>query len=142
MTDNRGNTIYIRRRAENGLNDQIEVDVDALMLGNDPRLDIPIFANDVINVPPAVQITIYLLGEVQNQGALEFENTRRVTLLTAISQAGGLSDRASEKITIRRTQADGSVREIVVDYKRIVGGRDVDLELEDGDVIVVKESFF
>ncbi len=88
------------------------------------------------------QITIYVLGEVETQGALEFDSTQTVTLLTAISRAGGISDRASDKITIRRTTADGSFREIPVDYKRVIKGRDPDPELEDGDVIVVKESFF
>lgn len=142
LDENHGNVAYVRRRAENGLSDQIEIDLDDLLVGNDPRLDIPIFANDVINVPATVEITIYLLGEVQSQGALAFENTRKVTLLTAISRAGGITNRASNKITIRRTLADGTVRELVIDYKRVVNGRDPDLELEDGDVIVIKESFF
>jgi polysaccharide export outer membrane protein len=142
LAPNHGNTIYVRRRADNGLSAQIEIDIDRLMVGNDPRLDVPIFANDVINVPATQMITIYLLGEVGAQGALEFENTRRVTLLTAISRAGGMSDRAADKITIRRQQPDGSVREIVIDYKRIVAGRDPDIELQDGDVVLVRESFF
>ena len=142
LAENHGNSVFIRRRAENGLSDQIEISLEALMMGNDPRLDIPIFANDVINVPATLEITIYLLGEVETQGALAFANTRRVTLLTAISRAGGLTDRASDKITVRRAREDGSVDEIVVDYKRIVNGRATDLVLEDGDVIVIKESFF
>ena len=36
-------------------------------------MDVPIFANDVINVPASQMITVYLLGEVGSQGALEFE---------------------------------------------------------------------
>jgi polysaccharide export outer membrane protein len=142
LAENHGDTVYVRRRAENGLSAQIAIDLDDLMLGNDPRLDIPIFANDVINIPATATITIYLLGEVETQGALEFADTQRVTLLTAISRAGGLTDRAGDRIVVRRRQRDGSTREIAVDYKRIVNGRDVDLELEDGDVVVVKESFF
>jgi polysaccharide export outer membrane protein len=142
LADNHGNTVFVRRRAENGLSDQIEISLEQLMMGNDPRLDIPIFANDVINIPATVEITIYLLGEVSTQGALAFENTRRVTLLTAISRAGGVTDRASDKIIVRRTHEDGTVTEMSVDYKRIVNGRDIDLELQDGDVIVIKESFF
>jgi polysaccharide export outer membrane protein len=142
LAENHGDTVYVRRRAENGLTAQIAIGLDDLMLGNDPRLDIPIFANDVINIPATASITVYLLGEVQTQGALEFADTERVTLLTAISRAGGLSERAADRIVVRRRERDGSTREIAVDYKRIVNGRDADLELADGDVVVVKESFF
>jgi polysaccharide export outer membrane protein len=142
LADNHANTVYIRRRAENGLTAQIEVDLNALMVGNDPRLDIPIFANDVINIPAAVKVIVYLLGEVETQGAQEFENTQRVTLLTAISRAGGITDRAADKIVIRRSGRDGTTTEIQIDYGRIVNGRDPDIELQDGDVVLVKESFF
>jgi len=142
LAENHGNTVYVRRRAENGLSAQLAIDLEELMIGDDPRLDIPIFANDVINIPATATITVYLLGEVVTQGALDFANSQRVTLLTAISRAGGLSDRAADKIVIRCQERDGSTREIQVDYKRIVNGRDPDLELADGDVIVVKESFF
>ncbi len=142
LAENHGGTVYVRRRSPSGLSAQLAIDLDDLMIGHDPRLDIPIFANDVINIPATATITVYLLGEVVTQGALEFADTQRVTLLTAVSRAGGLSDRAADKIVVRRRQPDGTTREIQVDYKRIVNGRDVDLELEDGDVIVVKESFF
>ncbi len=142
LAENHGDTVYIRRRARNGLSAQLAIDLEKLMIGNDPRLDIPIFANDVINIPATATITVYLLGEVTTQGALDFADTQSVTLLTAISRAGGLTDRAADKIVVRRQQADGSVREIEVDYKRIVNGRDPDLRLQDGDVVVIKESFF
>lgn len=137
-----GNTVYVRRSAPNGLTAQIALPLDRLMVGNDPRLDIPIFANDVINVSLSTKITIYLLGEVETQGALEFDSTQNVTLLTAISRAGGVSDRAADKIVIRRQRVDGTTEEIEVDYKRIINGRDPDLRLQDGDVVVIKESFF
>ena len=37
--------------------------------------------------------------------------------------------------------ADGRT-EITVDYNKILAGKEPDLELRQGDVIVVKESFF
>lgn len=137
-----GNTVYVRRRAPNGLTAQIALPLDRLLMGNDPRLDIPIFTNDVINVSLTSKVTIYLLGEVETQGALEFDSTQNVTLLTAISRAGGISDRAADKIVIRRQRVDGSTQELEVDYKRIINGRDPDPVLQDGDVVVIKESFF
>jgi len=136
-----GPKIYVLRRADNGLSDQIAINADDLMLRADPRANIPIFANDLINVPPDTEVTIYCLGEVKSPGALTFRTSERITLLTAIARAGGLSERASSKIVIKHRDAAGGATETTVNYKRIVAGSDPDVELRAGDLIVVKESF-
>ncbi len=141
LAENHGNRIYVLRKAENGLSDQVAIDVVDLLVRADPRVNIPILASDLINVPTAVEVTIYCLGEVARPGALEFKSTDRITLLAAIARAGGLTDRAANRLTIKRT-AGGGAREIVADYKRILSGKDQDVALVEGDVLVVKESFF
>lgn len=141
VTAERGKTLTVLRRAENGLSDQIEIPLDELLAGAAPHLDLPLFPNDVVNVEPAGQITVYLLGEVASRGELKFRSTERATVLTAIARAGGLSDRASPVIRIRRETAGGT-REIEVHYKRLLAGREDDQPLVDGDVILVKEAFF
>lgn len=141
VTAERGKTLTVLRRAENGLSDQIEIPLDELLAGAAPHLDLPLFPNDVVNVEPAGQITVYLLGEVASRGELKFRSTERATVLTAIARAGGLSDRASPVIRIRR-ETDGGTREIEVHYKRLLAGREDDQPLVDGDVILVKEAFF
>jgi protein involved in polysaccharide export with SLBB domain len=75
-------------------------------------------------------------------GALAFDGGERVTLLAAIARAGGLTDRASKKILIKRRSRSGEEIELTADYRRVVSGKDPDPELEEGDVIVVQESFF
>ncbi|MFZ5785196.1 MAG: polysaccharide biosynthesis/export family protein [Acidobacteriota bacterium] len=142
LADGHGNTIYVIRQAENGINDQVAIDIDDLMVKADPDANITIFANDVINVPAKVQVTVFCLGEVHKPGAVEFSSTDRITLLTAIARAGGLTDRASKTIRVKRRAATGRDVETVVDYKRVLAGKDPDMELEAGDVVVVKESFF
>lgn len=141
LADNHGGVIHILRRADNGLSDQVTVSLDDLLLRGDPRVNIPIFANDLINVPVSVLVTVYCLGEVQKPGALSFRSNERITVLSAIAQAGGLTDRAGSKIQVKR-QGAGPGQEIAVDYKKIVAGKAPDVELKQGDVIVVKESFF
>jgi polysaccharide export outer membrane protein len=136
-----GNFIYIFRRAENGLSDQLSVLVEDLMARAAPRANIPIFANDLINVPATAKVTIFFIGEVQSAGALSFQSTERITLLSAISRAGGLSDRASKKILIRRDSAAAEPVEMVVSYKEIVSGKVPDPILQAGDIVVVKRSF-
>ena len=137
-----GSSIQVRRRAHNGLTDQVEIEVRDLIQRGDPRVNIPIYAGDLINVPPAREIVISFLGEVATAGSVTFQGNKRVTLLMAIARAGGLSETASNKISVKRQNAAGEWQETVVDYRRLLAGKEPDMELQDGDLIVVKESFF
>lgn len=141
LTADRGRFIQVRRRASNGLSDQVSIAVDELFDRGDPAVNIPIFAGDVIHVPPAKTLQIHFLGEVEGAGSVSFKSTERVTLLLAIARAGGLTDAAGQKIRILRGQGSDRV-EIVANYRRILAGKDPDVELQDGDIVVVKESFF
>jgi len=142
LTESHGDYVYVLRRAANGLTDQVSVRVDDLMFKGDPRVNLPIYANDVINVPTPVEITIFCLGAVGSPGAQKFKSTERVTVLTVVSRAGGLSPRASKKISIKKRRGESLQQEVEVDYKRILAGKEPDVVLEDGDVLVVKESLF
>ena len=142
LSQSHGRTAYVLRKSDNGLSDQIAIDLDDLFVRADPRMNIPIFPNDLINIPVMLEVTIYFLGEVAQPGALTFKSTERITVLTAVARAGGLTDRASRKILVRREDASGRSQEIEVDYKRLVAGKDPDVQLRAGDVVVVKESFF
>jgi polysaccharide export outer membrane protein len=142
LADDHGEKIYVLRRADDGLSDQIAINVDDLMVRADPEANLPIFANDLINVPPRVEVTIFCLGQVARPGAVSFQSTERITLLTAIARAGGLTDRASRTIQIKRRDRSGHDQELKVNYKRIVTGKDPDFPLQSGDVVIVKESFF
>lgn len=137
-----GRTVYILRRSENGLSDQVAIDLDDLLVRADPRVNVPIFPNDLINVPMTVEVTVYFLGEVSQPGALTFKDSERITLLAAVARAGGLTDRASRKIVIRRQDGSGKTQTFEVDYKRLAAGKIPDVPLRGGDVVMVKESFF
>ncbi len=142
LAENHGNVVYVLRRADNGLSDQVTINLDDLMVRGDPKVNLPIFSNDLINVPGTVEITIYCLGQVSRPGALEFKSNERISVLAAIAHAGGLTDRASSKIQIKRAAGTSGPRELTVDYKKILAGKEPDLELRQGDVLVIKESFF
>lgn len=142
LTESHGTVAYVLRRADNGLSDQVTIDLDSLLVRGDPRSNIPIFANDLVNVPVMLDVTVYCLGEVNKPGALSFKSSERITLLAAIAHAGGLTDRASKKILIKRAAGTDGPPEIVADYNQIVNGKQPDVDLRPGDVIVVKESFF
>ena len=132
-----GERIYIRRKASNGLSDQLAVSVTDLIQKMDPTVDVPVFSNDVINVERAYQVTIHCIGAVRNPGAHQFRSTERLTLATAIAKAGGTTENASAKIFVKRGD-----RQIELNIKRILAGDDEDFELREGDIVIVKESFF
>ena len=140
LADAHGDVVYVMRRAENGLTDQVSIRVDNLFVRGDPKSNIPIFANDLINVPSTLEVTVFCLGEVLSPGALKFKSTERISVLSVIARAGGLSDRASKKMSIKRRKGESLLEEIEVDYKKILSGKEPDVALHDGDVLVIKES--
>lgn len=142
LSNDHGELVHVQRRAGNGLSDRVSIPVETLVGRADPKLNLPVLPDDVIQVERTRTITIYLLGEVSSAGAMTFESTDEVTLLTVLARAGGLSDRASPRIRIKRRNEEGRMEEIQAHYRRILEGDDPDVELRDGDLVVVKESFF
>ena len=142
LTASAGSKIFVLRRAENGLSDTLEVDTEELFHAASPIWNIPLIPGDVVNVAPRRTIKIFCIGELKSPGALELSSDDRITLLSVIARAGGPTDRASSKVRIKRRGPDGKDTEIVVDYKRILSGKDRDPILEPNDVVIVKESFF
>lgn len=142
ITSSAGRKVLVLRRADNDLTDALEIDVDDLFGGTTPFGNIPIQPGDVINIPPRKTLMVFCLGEVKTPGALQFDSDDRLTLLSVIAKAGGLTDRASKTIHIKSKGADGRDVEKTVDFKRIVAGKEQDPAIEPNDVVIVKESFF
>ena len=142
LTSAAGRKILVLRRADNGLSDALEIGTEELFQGTTRVGNIPILPGDVINIPPRKNLTVFCLGEVKAPGALQFDSDDRLSLLSVIAKAGGLTDRASKTIYIKHRGEDGRDVEKAVDFKRIVSGRDPDPPIEPNDVVVVKESFF
>ena len=137
-----GRKIYVLRRGENGLSDTLEIKRDDLLQSASSTWNIPIFPGDVVNVPSRSTVKVFCLGEVKLPGALEFDTDDRMTLLSVIAKAGGLTDRASKGVLIKRKGPDGKDVEIRVNYKSVVSGKEPDPALKADDVVVVQESFF
>ena len=142
LNDRAGKRILVLRRADNGLSDTLEVKTDDLFAEATPFGNIPILPGDVINVVPRTSLTVFCLGEVKTPGALQFDSDDRLSLLSVIAKAGGLTDRASKTIRIKRRGPDGKDVEKVVDFGKVISGKEPDYPIEANDVIVVKESFF
>jgi polysaccharide export outer membrane protein len=142
LTSGAGRKIYILRSSDNGLSDTLEVRTSDLFESANPMWNIPIAPADVINVPAQSAVKIYCVGEVKTPGQLTFDSGDRISLLSAISKAGGMTDRASNTVKIKRRGPDGKDIEITVKYGSILKGKVPDPELKPDDVIVVDEAFF
>ena len=135
-----GRTIYVLRTGQNGLSEQLTIDVEDLMVTGNPDVNIPLAPNDVINVPMEVPITVYIMGEVVHPGPVSLKRSQNPTLLQAIAAAGGQTDRASRIATIKRT-VNGVTKVIRANYRKLAEGNEPDIPLMDGDTIWLRESF-
>ena len=137
-----GRKIYVLRTADNGLSDVLEIRRDDLLQASATKWNVPIFPGDIVNIPARSVVKVFCLGEVKSPGALEFDSDDRITLLSVIAKAGGLTDRASKTIVIKRKGPDGKDVETRVNYKAVIAGKEPDPSLKADDVVVVQESFF
>lgn len=138
-----GKEIVIFRQDEQGTTRRIAVDLDRLVYDADPALNLPVFPGDIIYVPAVEKIRIFVTGAVRSPNLYEVPRAEPVTVLRAITLAGGTTDRAAERrVKIFRTGADGERQEIVVDLRKIKRGKAEDPVLERDDVILVPETFF
>ncbi len=96
-------------------------------------------SGDLITV--AGQVSIYVNGEVNKPGS--YALTGGLTVLQAISQAGGLSKFGSKgKVEILRNQTSGEPERIKVDLGDIEKGKKTDILLAPGDVVRVGKRVF
>jgi polysaccharide export outer membrane protein len=80
---------------------------------------------------------------VKNPSALEVKQSKMITLLQAIAQAGGFTDRAAKgSILIKRKDESGREIRIKVNVKDIIKGKRKDIVLKPDDVIYVPETIF
>jgi len=86
---------------------------------------------------------VVLLGQLKKPGTYKFPVNGRMTLLEAVAKAEGFTDIASlDKVKVVRTLPDNRQISVRINANNIIGGREPDLELEEGDLITVPESLF
>lgn len=106
------------------------IDLPAVMQAGKHELDVTVANGDIIYVDRAP--TLYIYGEVQKPGAFRLE--RGMTVMQALAQGGGLTQRGTERgIRINRRDASGALKVIEPKMNDMV---------EPDDVIYVRESIF
>lgn len=95
----------------------------------------------VVSVKEYVSKRVVLLGEVQKPGS--FPLSPGLTLIQAVSQAGGLTSIANkQQVHLTRATKNGATNTVVLDIGAITEGNAPDIPLQPGDRIYVKERIF
>jgi polysaccharide export outer membrane protein len=142
LKEQAGATIQIHRKGPNGQTHVIPIDFAALE-GGVPTANVVVQGGDIIHVPVDDLLLIYVNGAVRRPDVFKVKRSEPLTVLRAVTMAGGINERGSERrVQVVRQQPDGTARVIPVDLKRIKKGKDPDIALEKNDVVVVPEAFF
>jgi len=107
------------------------------ILSGEEGRDVYLEAGDVVSV--AAKKLYFITGEVSRPG--QYEITLGMTLMQAVSQAGGLGKFASQSVEVHR-MVNGEKEILSFDLAHIRKGRVPDPSIEAGDVIYVKRRFF
>lgn len=138
-----GKEIIIFRQGDDGVTVRLPVDLDRLVYEADPALNLPIRAGDIVYVPTVERVRIFVSGAVRNPNLYEVPRAEPVTVLKAITLAGGTTDRAAEKrVQIIRTDGGGNRVTLNVNLRKIKRGKIEDPILQKDDLVLIPESFF
>ncbi len=95
-----------------------------------------------LNVVKFAERKFTIMGQVARPGSYELQGGERIDLLEAIGLAGGFTRIADRgRVIIQRKEA-GEVKALKANAKRMADGKADPLEVQPGDVITVKESWF
>ena len=135
-----GSTIQVIRAMKPGLSERevITISIEDFQRGN-VALDVPIYANDTINVQTAG--SVFVMGEVRQPGEFVLRNGLNISVLNAIAKSGGPTKEAKRKESIIiRVHQDGTREEILVDVDKITQGKADDIEMMPNDILVIPSN--
>ena len=124
----------------------VPLDLSRLFGVADMSMNLPLQPGDIFFVPSTrsvVRAQVFLLGEVNQRGAVSLGTGPNATVARLILSQGGMTDFANAgRVQIQRTAPDGSKKTMVVDVGRILkqGTFEEDVPLQDGDVVIVPEK--
>jgi len=138
-----GREIIIFRRNDDGTTRRIPLDLEQLVYAADPSLNISVAPGDIIYVPTVEKIRIFVTGAVKQPDVYEVPRDEPITVLKAVTLAGGTTDRAAKKkVQIMRSDPDGNRVTLYVNLRGIQRGKTEDPLLQKGDIVLVPETFF
>jgi polysaccharide export outer membrane protein len=123
----------------------LELPVEEVSRGHGEAAEMLVLSNDAVAVDVGKQAKlVHISGEVNKPGAIELATVNTVSLSKAIAMAGGKSKTASGKKTIiKHINSQGIETSVaVINLDDILEGKTKDLELVEGDVVIVPSNSF
>ena len=117
-----------------------QINIRSLLSASHPEENIQIKPYDVVAVPHAD--TVYVIGEVVKAGGFLVTDGSDVTVLQALSMAGGLDKMAKPKEAriLRRGNKETERAEIPVDIAQILSGKTSDVAMKPDDILFVPNN--
>ena len=116
----------------------VELDVDP---NRSSSSNIPLIAGDTVIVPRVGNI--FVVGEVKTEEAFPASSNMPITVMRAISMAGGLKYSAAlSKARIIRKNGDNQHVEIMLDLKKLMNGKQQDIALTSDDILYIPSNAF
>jgi polysaccharide export outer membrane protein len=97
-----------------------------------------ILPGDTVDVAKAG--VIYILGDVLRPGGILVDNNERLSVIEALSLAGGIDKTAAMSKTQLIRKLPAGREEVDLDLKKILYGKQADVLVSDGDVLYVPTS--
>jgi polysaccharide biosynthesis/export protein len=118
----------------------VEIGLKDLVESKNTALNILIYPQDVISIPRASMV--YVIGRVQRAGGYVLRERGSLSVLQALSMAGGMEGTAAPKDTrILRAVAGSSNRsEISLNLSKIISGQAADVALQPEDILFIPTS--
>jgi polysaccharide export outer membrane protein len=116
------------------------VSLKSILEAKNPEENILVKPNDVISVPRAEMV--YVVGQVQKAGGFVLNDHEDVTVLQAISLAGGFDKAAKPQNSkiLRRVAGAPTKTEVAVNLKKILEGKTPDVPMQADDILFVPNN--
>jgi len=118
----------------------VEIEVRPLLEARTPEKNIVVQPYDVISVPRAD--IVYVVGEIGKPGSVLLSTGYSISVIEAVSASGGVLRTAAPQRAriLRRVPGEEKRAELSIDLKRIMQGREKDVPLVAGDILIVPDS--
>ncbi len=117
-----------------------EVDLKSVLEADNPQENVEIRPHDVISVPRAEMV--YVVGEVVRAGGFVLSERSELSVLKALSLAGGLTNTAAPANARILRSVEGAQKrtEIPVNLKKILDGKAADVAMKPEDLLFIPGS--
>ena len=83
---------------------------------------------------------VYILGDVKRPGGFLVDNDQHISLMQALTLAGGWNKEASLSKAVLIRKVPQGHKELALDLKHVLKGKQADIRVEDGDILYVPTS--